>query len=339
MKSHSRAFILVGLLGAWLPGRALAGIEYYYVSNLDPIYGISGHAFANENLGLPPMPTGPANTAYWSVWGQTDAAVSQSIVGWNLGDFTGATVPGPLLNYQVGYDPASYGGSAVEIHTETDGTTTYPVFGAMMNTWNYQRHIDPYDLAAAQVKYRWPPSEDKRPWAHGNTSVFHFSFQLQVPSVYVTPGARAYIGPVFTVDDMSQPGRYFWINLNVLDNTGDPNHPGVTVESISWDLGTGTAQVGSYLGNGTQYVTKASSSYSSTTVPWTGWRWYGFSVSYAQLQQMINDVNQKFPDSNFSTNPGDYRIGMLMIDAEIAWPLGNAYLGYSTYGISAYSVY
>src|SRR4051794_40050787 len=87
---------------------------YFYTPS--PVNNISDRAYANEGQGVPPRPYAPYRHMYWSVWGQTNEAVSQPIKGWNLGDFTGANVPSPLENYQRGYNPASYGGSVVSMH-------------------------------------------------------------------------------------------------------------------------------------------------------------------------------------------------------------------------------
>jgi hypothetical protein len=337
----------LGADSAWEALIDPTGTVYFYTPS--PINNISGRAYANEGLGEPPMPHAPYRHMYWSVWGQTNEAVSQPIRGWNLGDFTGAYVLGPLEDHQRGYNPASYGGSAVSMHDSIENGIKYPVFGAMINSWNYPQGIDKYNLMAANLAYKFDPTDNLRPFSYGATSKLNFSLMLQVPTAYAVGGARAHLGPSITLEDTSDPNtpKYFWIAINAFDTGKTATH----TENVDWDVGTAAAVVGSFFGPGTRYSSTASSSHISTSTPWIGWRWYSFSIGIPQLKNIIADLNAKCTKwredntrsdcSYFSTNPSDYKLGMLLLDAEIARPngQGNANMGFSTYGIWLFTEY
>jgi hypothetical protein len=319
--------------------------EWYLGSS--SVGNISGRAFADpvSNAVL------PHQKMFWAVWGATNAGVKQPITDWNLGDFTGAKAPSPLSSYQVGYNPDHYGGTAVEMHDESDGNIVYPVFGAMMNTGDFPYATDKYHNLEANLSYNFSPSNKEPeskifPFSHGPSSVLHFSFMLQIPTAYVKNGAAAILGPELTFTDASyinpitKHPQYFWFPLNIF-KSGTTN--GINRESVTWDLGSNASIVGSYFGPNTKFCTTDKASSLSTGTPWRGWRWFGYSISYSQFQAAVKALNKYCTDNRkchkFSTRPEDYNVGMALIDAEINWPKPTSFgnMGYSAYGFNLYS--
>jgi hypothetical protein len=248
---------------------ANAAEDYHYTPG--PVGGISGHAFVG---------TFTYNNMEWNLSGVPASAISQSITGWNIGNFSGASVPSPLSQYQRGYTGA-YGGHAVSAHDESDGAVTTPVFSAMMNSWDLPTGLP---LAGSYLSYTFSPNTVK-PYARGANSSIVFGQQMQIPQVYVQgAGARAYTGQGFTVVD-PVTGRYFWFLPKIFDSVANSNF-----EGVAFDDGT-AAYVGTYFGTNRKYLTVSNGSSLSTSQAYSGWRWYGYEVSYAQMSTMLQDLN------------------------------------------------
>lgn len=328
-----------------------AGVNYYYTPS--PIGSISGRVFAD------PTQTLAYRTTTWTVYNiqPLGGSLGTPITSWNLGDFTGSNVPAPLGNFQRGGPTTSYGGMSVEMHDFTDNVgVTGSMFGSMMNTFG-QPYSASTNITGAILSYTFHPTLDNfRPFAQGANSVLRYSLFLQTPSVYVVGNARAHIGPSFTLEDTTT-GQYFWFAPWAF-NQGSGTSNTYSGENISWDSASRSAIIGTLFQPGTSYITTDSTSAQSTNMPWTGWRWFGYSVSIPQISKAINDLNNaiapgpqslcKDVDRNqglcepFSTNPANYKLGQILVDAEIARPTGasdNGYMGFSTYGIWVYSTY
>ncbi|WCM94162.1 hypothetical protein M5C99_05385 [Acidovorax sp. NCPPB 2350] len=363
---------IMALVG-FISGVAHAGTDYFFVSN-QPVGNISGRTIFNAQhypaWGYGKLifsldnPTGNAN-------GLPSNDVGVPISGWDLGDFSGLPVPAPQENYQRGLAGTSYGGTTVSMHDVNDGGTLSPRFGAMINAYNlpWTQAVDangnprflpngkpvPHhtNISGAILQYAPSASVEHKPFVHGPSSVFNLSMMIQAPSVVTVGDSRAQLGVNFTLVDMTDPrGSYFWFQTNALDHpSGD--EPYAPTETIGWDVATASFVVNSSFKNGTTYTTKDPASAFSTTQPWTGWKWFGYSVSYSQIQTAINHVNQGIQNSAactqpnpdpakcrlFTTSPENLKIGLIYLGAEFARsnPNGAGYLGYSTYGWWAYS--
>jgi hypothetical protein len=303
-------------LALLLPNIGMAGTTYFYKSQ--SVGDIDRRAFAD---GHPPV--------HWlnmSTFGQTSSAVSQTISGWNLGDFTGAKSPTPVGKYQRGIDNAAYRSSAVQM--------TNTIVGAMVNTDTIPGgSAYSYDLANAQVQYSWNASDNLKPWAYA-TSNFNFSFYLQVPDAHFTGGAVGYVYASFLVDDGNN--HQLWLQPQVYDVRG-VNSNGIH-EFVGYDKGTATVYANTLFGAGTRYCTPTSGSSPSTGTTWSGWRWYSESISRAQLLNAVNDANSKY-GVGLSTNPANYTLTFISIQDEIAWPTGGGWLAFSAKKIRAYETY
>ena len=370
-----RTFSFFAFSIAMLSSAAQAGTDYFFVSS-QPVGDISGRAIFNAKSYLASgydklifsidNPTGhpdglPAN----------DLGVP--ISGWDLGDFTGLAVPSPQQNYQRGLAGTSYGGTTVSMHDVLDAGVLSPRFGAMINTygltWTQSRDANgnlewlpngkpkPHhtNINGAILQYAPSTAQDFRPFGRGPASKFHLSMMIQAPSVVAVGDARAQLGVNFTLVDATDPtGRYVWFQTNALDRPSGDEPPAPT-QTIGWDKATASFVINSSFKDGTTYTTKDPASSYSADQPWTGWKWFGYSVSYNQFLNAINDVNAQVSASLecqpqtydatacrlFSTNPANYKIGLLYLGAEFARsnPNGAGYLGYSSYGWWSYSTY
>ncbi len=293
-----------------------SGMISYYAS--ENIVNITGRAFADGDASV--------HLLNMSTFGETSYAVSQTISGWNVGDFTGVESPDPVGNYQLGIDNAAYGSSAVQMSGAIVGaivnTLTIPGGGGYNN-----------NLANAQVQYKWNASDNLRPWAYP-TSNFNFSFNLQIPNSYFTGGAVGYVYASFLVTDGN--GHNLWIQPQVYDVRG-VNSNGIH-EFVDYDKSTATVFVDTMYGPGTRYCTQSGGSSSSTGSTWSGWQWYSESIDRTQLLNAINDANSRY-QVGLLTNPANYILVFISIQDEIAWPTGNGWLPFSAEQISAYETY
>jgi hypothetical protein len=307
-------WVLLSLL--LLPSTSMAGTIYFYTPQ--SVGNISGRAYADGNA--------PVHWLNMSTFGETSSAVSQTISGWNVGDFTGVESPSPVGEYQLGIDNAAYGSAAVQMTNTT--------VGAMVNTFTIPGGSGyNNNLANAQVQYKWNASDNLTPWAY-TTSNFYFSYYLQVPKSYFTGGAVGYVYASFLVTDGN--GHNLWIQPQAYDVRG-VNSNGIH-EFIGFDKGTATVFADTKYGAGTRYCSEEQSSNSSTGSTWSGFRWYGETISRTQLLNAVNDANSKF-GAGLSTNPANYKLLFISIQDEIAWPTGNGWLPFSAEQIWAYEEY
>jgi hypothetical protein len=315
-RSRLNSVWVLSFLLLLLPDIGSAGTNYFYTPQ--SVGNISGRAYADGDA--------PVHWLNMSTFGQTSSAVSQTISGWNEGDFTGVASPTPVGNYQRGISNSSYGSSAVQM---TDTTV-----GAQVNTFTIPGGSGyNHNLANAQVQYKWNASDNIKPWAH-TTSNFNFSYYLQVPKSYFTGGAVGYVYASFLVTDGNN--HNLWIQPQTYDVRG-VNSSGIH-ESIGFDAGTDTVFANTKYGSGTRYCTQSSGSNSSTGSTWSGWRWYGESINRSQLLNAINDANSKY-GAGLSTDTASYALLFISIQDEIAWPSGNGWLPFSAEQIWAYETY
>jgi hypothetical protein len=299
--------------------QAFAETVYYYTPK--PIGNIMGRVVYNQVT--------PTHAMGFNLSSQ-NIQVLTPMTGYNLGIFTGSNVPLPLDVYQIGMN--NYGSTAESMYD----TGSEPIFGVMLNSWDFC--YDPRaPLAGTYLQYIFSDTDDYRPFSYGSKSVLYYSQMLQIPQAYAVDHGQAQITQGITfVDTVHQ--KYFWFHPMVFaTNFSNVNH-----EKINYDGGTNAPMVETYFGPRTLYVTQSPSSYSSTNRTWSGWHWYGYSISYTQFKTVISAVNKM--NQQFSTNPEDYRIGMFYVGAEVTRPTAdykkrNANLAYSSYGQWLYVQY
>jgi hypothetical protein len=301
-----------------VPGVSMAGTVYFYTPQ--SVGNISGRAYADGDA--------PLHWLNMSTFGETSSAVSQTISGWNVGDFSGVVSPSPVGSYQLGINNSAYGSAAVQM-TDT-------AVGAQVNTFTIPGGSSyNNNLANAQVQYKWSAADNLTPWAY-STSNFNFSFYLEVPSSYFTGGAVGYVMSSILVSD--ENNHSLWIQASAYDVRG-VGSSGIH-EYIGFDPGTDTAFADSFYdpNKTTRYLSESANSNSSTGSTWSGLRWYGYSINRTQLLNAINDANSKY-GIGLSTNPANYTLRFISIQDEIAWPSGNGWLPFGADQIWAYETY
>lgn len=314
---------IAGLVAVYLligANVAMAARVFYYTPQ--NITNIAGRAFADSNC--------PTHLLNMSTSGMGANAVSTSITGWNLGSFTGVTSPSPYGNYQKGNLASSYGSLGVQM--------TGIQYGAHVHTYSIPGGSGyNYDLANAQVKYKWDLNDNIRPWANSIISNFQCEFDIKVPNSYMTGGAVGYVYLSILIKDSTLGPNDGWIYIQpqIYDTRWAPNQ-----EYIGWDAGTNTVFANTFYDyyNSTQYGTKLPSSPPSRGYTWSNWERFGFSISRAQLTKIIDDINSQY-SLGLSNNPSHYKLELFTVQNEIYWPTGNGHLSMGIRDIWVYSEY
>lgn len=300
-------FLLLVLSAVVKPANAVVS-SYYYTPEC--ITNISGRVFTDRS--------GPLHFLNMSVFSQPSIIESQAVT-WMVGDFTGVYPSSPIDCYQRGVDNSWYGSCAVQIYCTQ--------MGAMLHTWSVPTRNT---LINSQVKYEWSSFDNIHPWMHTD-SVFKVSFHLKVPAAYMTSGACGYVYASICLADPN--GKYFWLQPAAFDTRGISNS-----ESVGWDKGTSSAYAGTFYGSNTRYISKDPASAISTGTTWNTWRWYCFTIDRTQLLNAVNDINSRY-NVGLSSNPAAYRLGMITIQDEIYWPLGDGYVSMGVKDLWAYENY
>lgn len=318
LKNITKSMLLMALM--IFTSESKAATTYYYTPQ--PVSGVTGRVFYDQLT--------PIDDMGFNFSGQSDNQVSQPISGWNLGVFTGNMVPEPLLSYQQGSN--NYGSTSVSINSSAEQNNS-PIFGVMLNSYDYPYNFN-LPLAGIYLQYIFSETRGVRPFSYGISSKLYYSQMLQVPQAYIRSKGQAQIDQGLTFVD-SVSNMYFWFHPTVF-STDAP------VEKISLDVGTSAYMVQTFVGNNTSFITKSNGSYSTTRYPWSGWRWYGYSISYLQMKNVISQLNKKISEDcrtckMFSVFPENYRIGMMYTGGEVTRPIANnlqrnANVGYSLYG-------
>jgi hypothetical protein len=308
--------VLVLLCVLLVPRVGMAATTWFYAPQ--SVGNISGRAYADGDA--------PLHWLNMSTFGLTSSAVSETISGWNVGSFSGITSPSPVGEYQLGIDNGAYGSDAVQM--------TNTAFGGIVNTYTIPGGSGyNNNLANMQVQYKWDAGDNLQPWEY-STSAFNFAYYLEVPGSYFTGGAVGYVIASVLVTDNNN--HSIWLQTSAYDDRGISSSG--MHEFIGFDKGTQVAYADTLYNSGTQYCSQLYGSSTSTGSTWSGYRWYGYSISRAQLLNAINGVNSKYGEG-LSTNPANYTLRFISIQAEIAWPEGNGWLGWGADQMNAWETY
>lgn len=307
--------LLVGTL--FLSSLVKAGTEYFVLQDNAEIFNTDS-VYVDANS---PPRKWAMSTFGWGLWDKNN-----TISHWNLGDYTGITIPTPLEKWQRGVNPGWPGSSAVVMNKKSSGCQNH--------TWSLPRGIN-HSLANCQIKYRWELKDNRRPWDGSANSQFEMAFTAKVPSAYMTGGAVGYVYASILLQD--ENGKKLWIQPQMFDTRGAPSK-----EYVGWDAGTNSAFANTYFrysnyGIG-RYISKAPYSSESLGSLWGNWKLWQFSINRSQLQTVIMDINSRF-GSGLSMNVWAYKLILVSVQNEIAWSKGDGHLGMGVNGIKVWESY
>jgi hypothetical protein len=86
-----------------------------------------------------------------------------------------------------------------------------------------------------------------------------------------------------------------------------------------------------------QFVTPAATSTATTGTPWSGWRTFEWSISEAQFVGALEHLEAQFPGKAISTDPAQYVLAEVHLNAEFHTKGQPAQLGWSMRGLTLWT--
>ncbi|HEY2807872.1 MAG TPA: hypothetical protein VGI91_03685 [Steroidobacteraceae bacterium] len=230
---------------------------------------------------------------------------------WNAGSQTGFVPTSPStaqlgFRNKVGTSTAQMEGDTVGVYLNSQDLPT--------TLSNQKMMITP--------EYRFPPGATPVPFASSST-VLNAALDLQVPVAV---------------------GRHTYINADLL--FVGPNGARISYGVKLFQNGARTAVLGSRyddvddaymincpLGTDTHFLTKASTSGSSTGTPWLGWRHFQWTIDQAQFVAALTRLAAQYPANVQTTDPAQYVFAGIHLNAEFHYSPEPAELGWSMRGL------
>ena len=274
--------------------------------------GIAGHLFVPKATHTGGPPKGVFELVFWQLNPNTSNGelVPSS---WDTGSTTGFTPSSPLSNAQLGFYP------------NTPGTTTAQMDGSTVGAY-----LNSQDLPGSPVgqkmmiapQFLFSTGQEPVPFSSAN-QVLNGSLYLQVP---VAQGNDTYV-----LQDLLFIGpNGVRISYGAKLFVNGASHP---VVGAGYAADSNTYEVNSPLGIDQTYVSLATGSASAANTPWLGWRYFAWSISAAQFAAALGFLNTQFPGVLSSTNPADYLLAEVHLNAEYHFQPAPAQLGWSLYGM------
>jgi len=294
--------------------------------------GSTSMAAGTTTLFEQPSKSGIANNIY--VAHVDDGGLPKG--SWNLIVFqkdpftsTGHLVPTSWnAGSKTGFAPTSPSTAQLGFRNQA-GTTTAQMEGDAVGAYLNSKDL-PTTLSNQKMMitpaYKFPSGATPVPFAH-STSVLNGEMDLQVP---VAVGSHTYVVADLTFVDPF--GVRLSYNVTLFHNGAHQSVP-----SSRYD------QVDNYymmicpLGTDTRFLTKASTSASSTGTPWLGWLHFQWSIDQAQFVTVINRLAAQYPNKVKTTDPSQYVFAGIHLNAEFHYSHDPAELGWSMRGLKLWS--
>jgi hypothetical protein len=299
-------------------GLAPATYYTYTVSAYDAAGNVSAPSsavmpttlFLTNNVGILCSPTPDQTTPdiYWMVQGPVTNCVNKDPITWAVGDFTGFYPTGNVSDYQRGVSNSLYGSEAVQFQDDTFGIDLNSDSVLPLGAGSY--------LIPALIDYEYNKTNPPHPFTDPSKSLV-WSIQLQIPTAYTQGPAVAYaVGYVLLQDTKS--GKDIWYGSAIFATSG------TAADYMSIDLnqngvGTGFPIVAGVMGVNGAYTSNPDNSAPFQSQPWSGFKSFGFSISYAQMKSTIQALKAKYPSlASLSDDPADYVLLSMNINPEMA---------------------
>jgi hypothetical protein len=209
------------------------------------------------------------------------------------------------------------------------GTTTAQMEGDTVGVYMNSKDL-PTTLANQKMmitpEYKFPSGAESVPFAH-STSVLNGEMDLQVP---VAVGSHTYVSADLTFIDPT--GVRISYNVTLFHNGARPSAPASRYDAVD-----NYYMMICPLGTDTHFLTKASTSASSTGTPWLGWRHFQWSIDQAQFVAAIDRLNAQYPNKVQTTDPTQYVFAGVHLNAEFHYSPDPAELGWSMRGLKLWS--
>jgi len=233
---------------------------------------------------------------------------------WNAGSQTGF-VPASPSTAQLGFRNLA-GTSTAQMEGDT--------VGAYLNSRDLPTTLS-NRLMMISPQYKFPAGATPVPYA-SSTSLVNAEMDLQIP---VAVGSKTYVTADFTFLDPN--GVRISYNVNLF-------HNGVAHLSVAsnYDSSEGFYILNSPLTAGQQFLTLAQGSASYTGASWLGWRHFQWTINQAQFVAALKYMVAKYPGKITSTDPTQYVLSEVHLNAEFHYSPAPAELGWSMRGFKVW---
>lgn len=174
-------------------------------------------------------------------------------------------------------------------------------------------------------QYIFPSGARPVPFA-SSTSLLNAEMDLQIP---VAVGSKTYVNADFLF--VGPNGVRISYGVKLFQNGA--RH---STLSTGYDSSANDYQIDCPLGTDTQFLTKASTSGSSTGIPWLGWRHFQWTIDQAQFFAALNQLAAQYPAKVQSTDVTSYVLVEVHLNAEFHYSPAPAELGWSMRGLKVW---
>jgi hypothetical protein len=233
-------------------------------------------------------------------------------VGWDAGSKTGFT-PSYPLTAQLGFQHVT-GTSTAQMEGDT--------VGAYINSQDLPPSTSDQKMMITP-EYLFPAGSQPVPFASSQATL-HGSLDLQVPTAV---GSDAYT--VLDLEFRTSSGVRISYGVAMFHNGATPS-----VVTTGYDSPSSSYMLNSPLGVDQRFVTRASDSAAPTGTPWSGWRHFDWSISEAQFVSALKYLTTTYPGKVTSTDPTQYFLYGVHLNAEFHTKGKPAQLGWSMRGLT-----
>lgn len=258
----------------------------------------------------PASHTGPPQGVFTLVLWQANPFQSNGelvATGWNAGSMTGFT-PSAASASQLGFKNQT-GSSTAQMEDDT--------VGAYINSQDLpQSSTDQKMMITPQFIFQ--SGSEPVPFASAH-AVLNGSMDLQIPT--------AVGSDVYVVADLlfkGANGVRISYGIAIFRNGGPSSTAGTGL-----DAPTNSYMLNSPLGLDERFVTRAANSAPATGTPWSGWQHFEWSISEAQFVSALEYLSAQFPGAMASTDPAQYLLAEVHLNAEFHDRGTQAALGWS----------
>jgi len=225
---------------------------------------------------------------------------------WDAGSQTGFT-PVTAMTAQLGFEDTANTSTA-----QMEGDTV----GAYINSQDLPQSSADQKMMITP-EFIFAAGSQPMPFVSAQSSLSG-SMDLQIPTAV---GSDAYV--VLDLLFKSVNGVRISYGVKVFHNGGDD------ATAAGYDQPSNSYMLNSALGFDDQYVTRASDSASATGTPWLGWTHFDWTISEAQFVSGLQYLATQFPAAVTSTDPAQYVLAEVHLNAEFHTLGQPAALGWS----------
>jgi hypothetical protein len=234
---------------------------------------------------------------------------------WDAGVETGFT-PSLVSGAQLGFQNRA-GTSTAQMEGDT--------VGAYINSADLPQSSGDQKMMITP-QFIFPAGSQPMPFAHALGSLSG-SMDLQIP---VAVGSDAYV----VADLLFEDARGLRVSYGIEIFR---NHEGRAVSGSGYDAPSGSYMLNVPLIGNQQFVTPAATSTATTGTPWSGWRTFEWSISEAQFVGALEHLEAQFPGKAISTDPAQYVLAEVHLNAEFHTKGQPAQLGWSMRGLTLWT--